>query len=372
MGGRTALHRALGSRGLMSVAVVVTLVLAGGAVLQLSRPAPDTRSYCAEMPDSIGLREGSAVTVMGIRVGEVTGIEPNGRWARVRFTVREDRTLPENVGAVTVSDTLVADRNLALVGDEPDGPGWDPGQCITNTLTPQSLSRTFDALAGLADELNGAHDPARRGDLGAGLTALDQATADSAERINTVIRELGRALSAPDAAIGHLGALIDALTELTGRARSGWDTVETMVTELPRTFNDIVVIAFPPIIEIVTYLAQVLPQLNDVVMMFGTPAVRALDAMTDLPAMLASGVGSLSEVIRMTPAIASGFAQALDPATGRPTIRYAAPGLAVPPQDAPHVCPALEALMGQRCTVREDGAVTIPALPLLLATVSAR
>ncbi|MET8776889.1 MlaD family protein [Nocardia sp. NPDC004654] len=369
MAGRTVLTRTLGSRGLMSAAVVVTLVATGGAALQLTRSEPASRSYCADMPDSIGLRQGSAVTVLGIRVGEVTGIEPNGPWARVRFTVRADRRLPEEVGAVTVDDTLIANRNLALVGDEPDGPGWDPAACITNTLTPKSLSQTFDALAGVADELNGAHDPAQQGSLGAGLAALDRATAGSADRINTVIRELGQALSAPDAAIGHIGNLIDALAELTHRASSGWDDLETMTTELPQTFNDIVVIAFPPIIDIVTYLAQVLPQLNDVVMMLGMPAVRALNSMTDLPAMLAAGVGSLSEVIRMTPAIASGFAETVDPETGQLTIGYAAPELAVPQQE---ICPAIEALTGRPCAVHPGGTATIPALPFLLAAVSAR
>lgn len=60
---------------------------------------------------------------------------------------------------MTVSENLIADRNLALIGAEPAGPGWDPGTCITRSLTPKSLSETFDALAGLADKLNGAEIP---------------------------------------------------------------------------------------------------------------------------------------------------------------------------------------------------------------------
>ncbi|MFC4372920.1 MlaD family protein [Nocardia halotolerans] len=366
------LVRLLGSRAVLSTAVTIVLVLVCAVTWQVVRPAPAVRGYCADMPDSIGLYPGSEVTVLGIRVGEVIDIEPHGTSARVRFTVRADRRLPLDVGAVTVNDTLVADRALALVGDEPVGPGREPGTCITNTLTPQSLSETFDALAGLADELNAADDPAQRTAVGSGLSALDRATSGTGADINAVITGLGRALAAPDAAIGHLGSLIDALAALVHRARNGWDTVEAMTRELPRTFDDIVTIAFPPIIDIVTYLVQVLPQLNDVLMLVGTPAVRALDRMAELPALLNAGVSSLAEVIRLTPAVAAGLAATIDPSTGRPTIGYAPPRIAVPPSDSPQVCAAIQAMTGQPCAVGADGTVTVPALPALLSAVSAR
>lgn len=364
--------RFLGSRGMMSAAVVITLVLVAAVGLKLSKPSPQLRGYCAEMPDTIGLYEGSAVTIMGVQVGTVTGIEPAGASARVRFTVPADRKLPLDVGAVTVSDTLVADRKLALIGAEPAGPGWDSGRCITKTLTPKSLSETFQALAGLVDKLNGADDPAQRAALGTGLDALDAATAGTGDQINGIIQQLSRALTAPDAAIGHIGKLLDALTELAHRARGGWDQVRDSVTGLPQAFSDINTLAFPPIIELVAALAEVLPQGNDVVMMFGTRALRALDDIPDLSRMIASGVGSLSDLITMTPAIATGFARSIDPATGVATIGYSPPRIALAQADTDQVCAALGALTGQECRTSATGAVTVPALPVLLSAVSAR
>ncbi|MGI5217829.1 MlaD family protein [Nocardia sp. CA-290969] len=366
------LKRALGSRGFMSALVVVTLVGTGVTGWQLARPAPEMRTYCAQMPDAIGLYEGSAVAIMGVPIGRVTEITPDGATARVRFTVPAQRKLPPDVGAVTVSDTIIADRALTLVGAEPQGPGWDPRRCITKTLTPKSLSETLDALARLGQQLNGSGQPGRAGAVGAGLDALDRATAGSGDRINTLILQLGKALSAPDAAIGHLGALLDALTELTHRARGGWPTVQTTITGLTRTFADINTLEFPEIVRIVGNLVDVLPQLNDVVMMFGSPGLRVLDSMSDLPQMLAAGVGSLSDIIRMTPAIAAGFTESFDKSTGRMTIGYAPPKLALPQSNTTEMCAALELVTGQRCRTAEDGAVTIPSLPALLAAVSAR
>ncbi|MBF6171899.1 MlaD family protein [Nocardia blacklockiae] len=366
------LAKILGSRGLMSAAVVLVLVVAAAAGLRLTREHPDTRAYCAQLPDSIGLYEGSAVTVLGVQVGKVTGIEPDGATTKVRFTVRSDRKLPPDVGAVTVSENLIADRNLALIGDEPAGPGWDPGTCITKALTPKSLSETFDALAGLADKLNGAGDPERHNTFGAGLDALDRATAGTGDQLNDVIQQLGKALAAPDAAIGHLGQLLDALTELAHRAHGGWAQVKDTIIALPGAFHDTNVLAFPPVVDLVAALAEVLPQLNDVFMMFGTPAVRAIDAIPGLPQLITAGVGTLTDLLRMTPAIAAGFAGAVDPASGRLTIGYAPPKLALPAQHADQVCAAVQAVTGQHCAATENGTVTVPALPALLAGVSAR
>lgn len=366
------LAKIFGSRAVMSALVIVVLVGGAGIGLTLTTSGPATRSYCADMPDAIGLYPDSAVTIMGIQVGTVTDIQPHGDSARVQFTVRADRTLPPDVGAVTVSDTILADRNLSLIGDEPDGPGWDPGTCITKTLTPKSMSQTFDALAKLADQLNAADNPAQRHALGDGIDALDRATAGSGKQINAIIQQLSRALASPDAAIGHLGSLIDDLSALAHRARNGWSDLRTTVNGLTQVFSDINTLAFPPVIDLVTALVDLLPQLNDVITMFGSPAVRTLDSIPNLADMLSAGVGSLTEVIDMAPAIASGFTRAIDPATGQFTLGYKSPRIALPPQHSDQICAALQAVSGQHCETGGNGSVSVPALPVLLSAVSAR
>ncbi|MFD4405456.1 MlaD family protein [Nocardia sp. NPDC058499] len=366
------LNRILGSRGLMSAAVVVVLVITAGLGLSLVDPTPDARSYCADMPDSIGLYEDSAVTVMGVQVGTITRVEPVNGVSRVHFTVRADRELPPDVGAVTVSNTIVADRNLALIGPEPDGPAWDPSQCITNTLTPQSLSETFDALATLSDQLNSAQNPAQRTALAEGIDALDRATAGTGQQINALILQLSRAVDSPEAAIGNLGRLLDSVSNLAHRANNGWSDLEVIVPQLTQTFSDINTLAFPPVIDLVAALADLLPALNEVIMEFGSPALRAVREMPDLPQQLASGVGTLTDIIGMTPAIATGFTSAIDPATGQLTLGYAAPKLALPQPQADQICAALHAVSGQQCHPGGDGTLAVPSLPVLLGAVGAK
>ncbi|MGW4247730.1 MlaD family protein [Nocardia sp. NPDC004722] len=362
------LKRVLGSRGFMSITVVLALVLAAGIGWRLSKPEPPTRGYCAEMPDTIGLYQGSAVAILGIPVGRVTEISPHGATALVKFTVRADRKLPPDVGAVTVSDTLVSDRTLTLIGAEPTGAAWDPGTCITKTLTPKSLSQTFAALTGLVDGLNG--DAGQRTALANGLDSLDAATTGTGDEINGLIQQLSKALASPDAAIGHLGRLLDALTELAHRARNGWPHMQEVTVGLPQAFTDIVNLAFPPIIDLVAALTNVLPQANDAIMMLAAPALKRLDT-ANLARLIASGVGSLTQVIGMAPAVATGFATALDPGTGQFTLGYAAPKLALAQSDSDRLCAAVQTLTGTGCQAN-GGVVTVPAVPALLAAVSAR
>ncbi|MBH0780654.1 MlaD family protein [Nocardia bovistercoris] len=361
-------RRLLASRGFMSVLVVLTLIVATVIGFRLARPHPAMRGYCAEMPDSIGLYVGSAVTVLGVPVGEVTEIRSTGATAHVRFTIPAERRLPADVGAVTLSDTLIADRKLALVGNQPPGPGWNTDRCITKTLTPQSLSQTFDALGSLAAHLRA--DDQRTGP--GALEALARATDGTAEKLNTVIWQLSQALAAPDAAVAHLGALLDTLAELAHKATRDWAAIESTVSGLPQAFIDINDDTIPPIRQLVDNLAEVLPQTNDVIMMFGSPGLRALDQSTDLARLFAARIGSLAEILRMTPAILTAFTTVTDPATGAISIDYAPPALRIPHDSASALCQALATVSSRACEPAEHGTLDVAALPLLLAAVSTR
>lgn len=366
------LGRILSSRGLMSAAVVLTVVAVAMLGWTLTRPSTPALSYCAEMPDAIGLYKGSAVTIMGVPVGKVTDIAANGATARVRFTVPADRKLAPDVGAVTVNDTIVADRKLALVGVEPPGPGWDPARCITKTLTPKSLSQTFAALSSLADQLNSSSDPARANALGTGLDALDHATTGTGSQINSLITQLSKVLNSPDAAIGHLGQLVDALSALAHRAHNSWPAVQDTMTGLTQTFADINTLAFPQIVRVVDALAETLPQMNDAIRMIAAPGVRALNSIRNLPDLISAGVGSISDILRMAPVIAIGFAQAIDPASGQLRIGYASPKIVLSQGDTTPICAAVQTITGQHCQISTTGALAVPSLPALLSAVSAR
>ena len=83
-------------RNLIATAVVLTLLLAAWV-------APfraGTRTVTAHFPHSIGIFEGSDVTIMGVPVGRVQKVTPNGRSVTVEMTYSSDYKLPADVKAV--------------------------------------------------------------------------------------------------------------------------------------------------------------------------------------------------------------------------------------------------------------------------------
>ncbi|GAB2552647.1 MlaD family protein [Nocardia heshunensis] len=365
--------RLFASRGFVSVATV--LVLAGVAIVgyRIAEPTPRMRAYCALMPDSIGLYPGSDVTLLGLRIGRVTAIRPEGAGTRVEFAIPADRRLAGDVGATTLSDTLVADRKLAVLDTATtSGPDWDPGRCITKTVTPKSMTATFDALGRLADELNGG-DHSDQPDLVAqGLTAVDHATAGQGPQINAIIHRLGSAMNSPDAAIGHLGALIDALADLAHSAANGWSDVENMLTRLTAVLDVANFQVVPPLVDVFDPLRDILPPANEAIMELGDPLLGKIDAATDQIPLLTAGLGSMRDAIAMMPPLVQAFTTATDPQSGRLALTYAPPTLAIPDAAAPQLCSAINALAPGRCTEAANGLAYTQIVQLILASVGAR
>jgi phospholipid/cholesterol/gamma-HCH transport system substrate-binding protein len=146
------------------VAAVVALVLVMGAVLFL-RGGGDTKTATAYFPKAIHVYKGSEVSVLGVRVGTVTRVHPEGTQVRVDFEYDASQRIPADAFAVFVEPTLVADRALQLAPVYESGPVLADGAVIplAKTEVPVELDDFNRNLSRLAAALgpNGAnHDGA--------------------------------------------------------------------------------------------------------------------------------------------------------------------------------------------------------------------
>ena len=348
-------------RALIALVLIAAVVAVG---YRAFGPDEDTRSYCALMPDSIGLFRDSAVTSFGVQVGKVTMISTEGTEAKVEFEIRKDRKLPADVGATTLSHTLIADRRLALIGDEPEAgaPTWDSGKCITRTLTPQSITQTFAALSKLADELNGTLTPAEAKDISRGVKGLATSLDGTGDDINAVITQLGTALKSPDAAIARLGEIITDLAGIAEPTADHWADIKSFLVRLEPTIDSVNEHMTVPAAEILQRLRYVVPQLNDIAMLYGADFIDTVQSMDNLPAQISAGVTGLTEMIDRLPVITSAFSNAIDPKSKRFTLHYTAKPAALPQLSSKQVCATL-GRKGRSCT--DDGPLA-GLLPLLL------
>ncbi|QIS14907.1 MlaD family protein [Nocardia arthritidis] len=359
------MRRLLASRGLTSLLAVfgaAVVAVAGYAVV--ADPLKPVRHYCAQLPDSIGLYPGSHVRVRGVVVGTVDTVRPENGSVRVDFGIDAGYPLHGDVGAATVSDTLAADRDLTVLPGPSTAARWDPARCITRTLTPKSITETLRATDELAHKLSAGDDPRLVHDT---LEALRTATAGAGPRFNQVITKLGSAARAPDNQITQVGDLIDALSSLAASVAANWDQVRDVLTRFPGVFDQINNDIFAHLTELVDGLRVLLPWVNDITREYGGAILGGLDAAVPYARIVASGAGTLRQIIDRIPAIAGLFTRAAGP-DGQPALAWIPPKVQLSQQISDQVCAAVNALAPGRC----DDSRTVDLAALIFGSVGAR
>jgi virulence factor Mce-like protein len=365
------LHRLAASRAVMSVAAVLAATAATvAAYATVLDPPQATTRYCAIMPDTIGLYTGNHVSLRGIPVGTVTGIRPEGTAVRVDFEIAADHRLHGDAAATTLSRTLVADRELAVLDGEPTAPAADTNRCLTRTATPKSMTETFDALATLSEQLLAAR-PGEPQPMGRAVAALNAATAGSGPQLNTLIRELATGLHAPDAAIGHLAGSVDSLYSVSGGVAAYWGDIETMLTRLAGLLDQVNHELFNETVSVIDGFQRVLPMLNDITTMFGEPILTLLDATLPVTDLVGAHVNTLREIIGFIPPLLQAWRSIVNPAPDGPGLVYSPPRVELPAADAQHICAAAELVAPGMCAAGADG-VRVDVFRLVLAMAGGR
>ncbi|MGW4245450.1 MlaD family protein [Nocardia sp. NPDC004722] len=365
------MKRVLASQGFLTAVGVTTAVLiAVVAYLIAFDPLKKTQGYCAIMPDAVGLYPGNHVTMLGIPVGTVRALRAEGSGVRVDFEVQADHPLRGEVMATTVSDTLLADRDLEVLGDNKSRTDWHRSTCITKTFTPKSITETLRAFTGLADQLNGSGDPAESTRVRDAVAAFEQATDNTGQQLNQLIKDLGTALRQPDAAIGHLGDLIDAFASLAASVSANWADIKHTLTDFAPGLT-LVNEVWASAVQLLNGLLVDFPMFNNISRKYGHEILDGLDEIIPYLKLLSANIGTLKKIIDMIPSLADAFQQAVDPDTGQVRITYAAPKVALPQDLADRVCAVVDATVPGHC--RGDGGLaSVNLVPLVLGLAGAR
>ena len=93
---------------------VVAVIVAVGVWYFVLQAAHRTKKVTARFNTAIGIYAGTPVRILGVNVGEVTGVKPKGDYVEVDMTYDSKYKLPTNAGAVEVANSLVSDRYIQL------------------------------------------------------------------------------------------------------------------------------------------------------------------------------------------------------------------------------------------------------------------
>lgn len=171
--------------------VLIMLVIAGGLVYLQDQPERNT--VTAFFPRTVSLYEGSDVRVLGVAVGTVDEIEPEGQQVKVTMSYDAEVQVPRSASAVIVSPAIVGDRYVQLTPAFEDGDEVLPRAAVLSTSSEIPLE--LDEIYAGIDEITVALGPDGANSEGA-LSDLLQVTAANfggqGENFNTTIKNFGK------------------------------------------------------------------------------------------------------------------------------------------------------------------------------------
>jgi phospholipid/cholesterol/gamma-HCH transport system substrate-binding protein len=199
------------------IILLVVLLLAVGAVLNVAVSETETKKVTAMFPRAVSVYKGTDVRILGVNVGEVTAVTPAGNAVRVEMEYDAEYDLPKDAQAVIVTPTLVADRFVQLTPVYEGGPTMADDTTIElpDTGVPVELDRIYGSLQALTRAL-GPNGVNKDGSLDHLLQAGKNALQGQGAAGNEMIRELALAAETFGDSAGPLFETVTNLAAFTG------------------------------------------------------------------------------------------------------------------------------------------------------------
>jgi virulence factor Mce-like protein len=197
---------------------VVALVVVAALAFALNRPSAN--KYSAMLDTVTGLYPGADVRVLGVPVGRIDSVEPQGQVVRVNFEVDRDIKVPAAALAAVVAPTVVADRYLQLAPPYGGGPTLAPGTVIPKERTASPAE--FDDLLASAEKLSNSLGPQGVNSTGALSDALHtfaQNLNGNGAQINTTLDNTAQAINTLAASRDNLAGTVRNLQSFTSNLK---------------------------------------------------------------------------------------------------------------------------------------------------------
>jgi phospholipid/cholesterol/gamma-HCH transport system substrate-binding protein len=196
-------------------AVVVIMAAAIGALLSVTS-GPATRPLSARFSEVPGLFAGNNVDVLGIRVGQVTGIHPGPGYVTVDMQVDRSVKLPADASAVLMAPEVVSDRFVQLGPAYTSGPVLASGSVIplSRTAIPQTVDAVVATLNQLAQQL-GPQGANKNGALSSLVHQLAVQMGPNGQAFHNAVVNFSQALGALSANSPALAGTLNNLGQLS-------------------------------------------------------------------------------------------------------------------------------------------------------------
>ena len=215
------------------LAGVIALLVLVTALVVMQASSSDTRRVTAYFDRTVSLYKGSEVRVMGVNIGTVKAVVPEGDRVRVAMEYDDEYKLPTDAKAAIVTPTLTADRFVQLAPAYTGGPQLQDNAKIDlpDTGTPVELDRIYKSLSDLTQALgpNGAN---RDGSLNTLLTAGTKALRGNGQLGNETLLNLSQAVQSFGDNSGPLFDSVENMSQLTDTLAANDRVVDGFMSDL--------------------------------------------------------------------------------------------------------------------------------------------
>jgi len=222
-------------------AIIAVAVILLAATFFLVRQPEDNKTVTAHFPRAVSVYKGTDVRILGVNVGRVTAVVPEGNSVRVEMEYDTDVQLPKDAKAVVVTPTLIADRFVQITPVYTKGPVMaDDGDiALPDTGVPVELDRIYASIRDLSEALgpNGVNkDGTLNHLLEAGANALD----GQGQRGNDMIQELSAAAATFGEGAGPLFDTVEELATFTNTLATNDELVRAFIKDLAGVSSSLV------------------------------------------------------------------------------------------------------------------------------------
>lgn len=309
-------------------------------------PESQHAEYCAIMPDSVGLYVDNPVTQMGYQIGKVKAITPTALDVRVDFAVTQPRRFPRDVKAIIRSTSILADRELELVGNYESGPELPAGGCIplARSSTPKSLSEMIGSATNFINSVN----PDGSSNIGGPVRELDRAIHNKGADVNKLLTTSSAVLDSPDQAVSDIGSIVTNLGQLTTTLTEIRGPLKEILYDAQASTPDVnnAVVGGHAIVSGVIWAA---PLVEDLELHLGQEIQFTLDTAGVALRKLSEHAPRLANELNPVPWWINTLANYFNPRAALHTIRYRPPLYRIRTPNGVALCNIMNASMAGSC-----------------------
>jgi virulence factor Mce-like protein len=296
---------------------MVTFALAagiGGTVISLRGPGP--AQYTAYFSGAVGVYPGSDVDVLGVKVGAIDSVQPEGKDVKVVMSVDRDVTIPAGADAVVIVPSVIADRYIQLTPAYTGGAALASGSVIpaSRTATPVEVDQIYSAIAKLAGDLgpNGVNSHGAFSDvLNTGAANLK----GNGQSLATMIGEMSQLARTLNGSQNNFFATISNLQKFANMLQSNNGQVKIAQAQLAEV-SGFLAADRSNFAGALSQLSTALAQVQSFISANRAGLKANITNLEGITAVLVKERASIAEALNNEPLAADNFIAAYDPSTG--------------------------------------------------------